>query len=154
MTAIVCLHLFFFSSLCLNQILWFLRTSERYSLQNFHNWDVQRTTLFSVFSILKPLIAGKLFEINRGMKTSKRFHLNPSRTDNLISHDKAKLTGWCKFWQLFLWGFVKGVQVIQWLKSLNPYRFHQKIQQLLLNLLNNIFNNYRISSSLPYFTEK
>lgn len=31
---------------------------------------------------------GQLSEINDGMKTRKRFHLNPSYTDNLISHDR------------------------------------------------------------------
>lgn len=41
------------------------------------------------------------------------------------------------------------VQVIHCTEFLNPYLFYQKIQQLLLNLFNNIFNT-TTESVLPY----
>lgn len=96
-----------FPRLLFNQILWSLKISEGYSAQNFRKWDLKWAPLVSVFSILKPLMAGILSEIKKGIQTSKRFHLKTQHNDNLISHSKTKLTGWCKFWQLFLGGFVK-----------------------------------------------
>lgn len=37
--------------------------------------------LISGFSIIKPPMEGKSTEINKDIKTSKRFHLKPSHTD-------------------------------------------------------------------------
>lgn len=80
-----------------------------------------------------------------------RFHLNPSYTDNLISHDRqnfadANSDSYSLEVLLQQWA-----QVIHCMEFLNPYLFYQETQQLLLNLFNNTLNT-TAESVIPSLT--